>query len=173
MSNITVNRLTNANIYMNGNSLLGRAEQIDLPEIKFKQSEHKALGMLGTVELFSGIEKLEGKVKWNSFYEDVYSTIANPFRRTDIQVRGSLEIYNSQGRIGQQPVVVFLTVQFKKVPTGNYRQHDNVEAESDFSATYIKMVINGQDKLEFDALSNIYKIDGVDVTSEYRANIGG
>jgi P2 family phage contractile tail tube protein len=40
MSKIQINRLTNANVYMDGNNLLGRAEEINLPQIKHKMSEH-------------------------------------------------------------------------------------------------------------------------------------
>jgi hypothetical protein len=41
---ISVNKLTNANIYIDGNSLLGKASEIDLPKITAKMAEHKALG---------------------------------------------------------------------------------------------------------------------------------
>ncbi|MZQ57783.1 phage major tail tube protein, partial [Escherichia coli] len=44
---IEVNRITNANIYINGNNLLGRAEEIKLPDISMIMQEHKALGMVG------------------------------------------------------------------------------------------------------------------------------
>ena len=49
MSKIEINKLTNANIYMNGTNLLGRAEEVQLPQIKHKMAEHKALGMVGSV----------------------------------------------------------------------------------------------------------------------------
>ena len=34
MSKIEINKLTNANIYMNSTNLLGRAEEVQLPQIK-------------------------------------------------------------------------------------------------------------------------------------------
>ena len=75
MSNkIEINKLTNANIYMNGNNLLGRAEEVDLPQIKHKMAEHKALGMVGSAEFFAGIDKLECKIKWNALYPNVTKT---------------------------------------------------------------------------------------------------
>ena len=58
MSKIKINKLTNANVYMNGVNLLGRAEEVQLPQIKHKMAEHKALGMVGSAEFFSGIDKL-------------------------------------------------------------------------------------------------------------------
>lgn len=68
---IQINRITNANIYLDGNNLLGRASEIKLPDISMIMQEHKALGMVGKIELPAGFDKLEGEIKWNSFYHDV------------------------------------------------------------------------------------------------------
>ncbi|WP_375165379.1 phage major tail tube protein, partial [Paenibacillus taichungensis] len=46
MAGIQVNTLNNANIYIDGNSLLGQAEEFKLPVVKFKMAEHKAVGMV-------------------------------------------------------------------------------------------------------------------------------
>ena len=40
MSKIKINKLTNANVYLNGVNLLGRAEEVQLPQIKHKMAEH-------------------------------------------------------------------------------------------------------------------------------------
>lgn len=173
MSKITVNRLTNANVYLDGQSLLGRAEEIMLPTIKTKTAEHKALGMVGSVEFPSGIDKLECKIKWNSFYSDVMKKMANPFSTVSLQVRGSLENYTSGGRTGEAPFVCFLTAQPKDFPLGNFKQHDNVELESNLSITYCRLEINGEVIQEFDVLANIFKANGVDLLAAYRNNIGG
>lgn len=172
MANISVNRLTNANVYLDGRSLLGRAEEVNLPVIKHIMSEHKAIGMIGKVELWSGVDKLEAKIKWNSFYADVHKKFANPFRALKLQVRSSLETYNGQGRILQQPVVVHLTGSSKDFPTGNFKQHDNVELESNLTVTFVKLVVGGENILEFDVLSNIFKTAGEDVIAQYRLNLG-
>jgi hypothetical protein len=47
MGAINVNRVTNANIYLDGNSLLGQAEEVSVPEIKYMLSEHKAIAIAG------------------------------------------------------------------------------------------------------------------------------
>lgn len=169
---IQVNRLTNANVYMDGKSFLGKVEEISLPDIKHKMSEHKALGMVGMMEFFAGIEKMEAKIKWNSFYVDAMKKMANPTKAIQLQVRGSLENYNSTGRGAQQPVVIFLTCTSKNFPTGNFKQHDNVECESMLNVTYCRLEVNNESIMEVDILSNIYKVDGVDILAEYRANLG-
>lgn len=173
MAQLTVNRLTNANVYINGASFLGKAEEIDLPKITAKMAEHKALGMQGAIELISGFEKMEARIKWNSVYADVMGLMANPYQVHSLQCRSSLENYTAAGRTGEAPVVCFMRGQFKEVPAGNFKQHDNVEMESRLAVTYMKVEINGVPIVEFDALANIYKVNGVDILANYRANIGG
>ena len=168
---VTVNRLTNANVYLEGGSMLGKVEEIKLPDVSIKMVEHKALGMVCTIELPSGIDKMEGEIKWSSFYRDVMLKVGNPFKFLSLQVRGNLETYSSQGRVAEVKVVVYLTVAFKKIPGGTFKQHDNVENQTGFSCYYMKQTIDGEDILEIDAMSNIYKVGGEDVLLTYRANI--
>jgi len=169
---IEINRITNANLYLDGGSKLGRAEEITAPTVKFKMSEHKAIGLFGAMEFPSGVEKLEMKVKWNSFYADVLKKVANPFQMLQIQVRASMETYESGGKTGEVPVVIFITASAKDLPLGGFKQHDNVETETNFSVYYFKMEIDGEEIAECDVLANIYKVNGVDLFAKYRANLG-
>jgi hypothetical protein len=173
MSKIAINRITNANVYIDGASLLGRAEEVELPQIKAKMSEHKALGMVGSIEAFAGFEKLEGKIKWASLYPDVLKKAANPFKTVQLQLRGSLYTQTAQGRTDEVPVVALLTVAFKTFPGGNWKQHENVEMETEFVAYYMKIAAGGEDIVEVDVLENIYKAGGEDLLAEYNENIGG
>lgn len=173
MAEIKVNRLTNANVYVDGTSQLGKVEEINLPEITFMLSEHKALGMIGKFELFSGIDKMEATLKWNAFYADVLKKFADPRKALKLQVRSSLETYNSEGLLTEVPCVAYLTGQPKNFPAGNFKQHDNVEASSKMTLTAYKLEIDGLPVIEFDAMANIYSVDGVDMFANYRSNIGG
>lgn len=172
MSNIQVNRVTNANIYVDGKSLLGRAEEVNLPVIKQIMSEHKALGMNGKFELPAGVDKLEASIKWNSFYRDTMLKAANPDTAVNIQCRSSIKTYGSSGVLSEVPCVVHMTAQFKDFPLGNFKQHDNVELTSALNVTYCKLVIDGTDVLEIDVLANIHKVAGTDILAKYRANLG-
>lgn len=173
MAKIEIHRITNANVYLDGQGLLGRAEEVQLPTVKAKMVEHKALGMVGTIEAFAGIEKLDGKIKWASFYPDVMAKTANPFRAVRLQVRGSMAIMVGGSVSRQAPAVAQLTVAFKGLPLGTYKQHDNVELETDFTAYYVKLTVDGQAVIELDTMANIYKAGGQDLLAQYRANIGG
>lgn len=170
---IIINRITNCNVYLDGASMLGRAEEIDLPEVKQIMQEHKALGMQGKVEFPAGIDKLEAKIKWNSFYPEVLRKIGNPFKSLQLQARGSLESYTGQGRTSEVPVVTLMTGIFKKFPLGKFKPHDNVELESELAIHYVKQTIDGQDIIEIDVLANIFRIGTGDLLERFRINIGG
>jgi uncharacterized protein len=171
MGKISVNRVTNANVYIDGDSFLGKVEEITLPDLKPMMSEHKALGLVGKFELPSGFEKMEGKIKFNSLYPAVSTKFANVFGFMQLQVRANIETISSSGR-SEAPWVCLLTIQSKKYQVGGFKQHDNVERESDFNVLYIKEIIDGEVKLEVDVLSNIYKVDGVDLLAKYNKNLG-
>jgi len=111
---IQINPLNNANIYIDGNCLLGRAEEVKLPAVKFEMADHKAVGMVGTIKLPSGIEALEGESKWNSFYQDVWGRLLDPVTSVQLQVRGNLETHTSLGRIAQVSYVVYLAASSTK-----------------------------------------------------------
>lgn len=173
MAQIQLNRLTNASVYVDGNSMLGQAEEIKLPDITMNMTEHKALGMVGKIELPAGFDKLEGEIKWNSFYREAWQRMMSYGEIIPVQVRGNLKSVGARGVTAEVPYVVHLSVMFKKVPLGTFKQNDNVDFTSGFSCYYVKQVVAGEDVLELDVLANIYKVNGVDKLAKYRANIGG
>lgn len=169
---IETNRLTNCNIYADGNSLLGKAEEVDSPKLMAIMSEQKALGLMGKREYPAGFDKMEMRVKWNAIYPDVIKKFGNIYKAIKIMIRASLETWEGGDRIGQVPVIIYATVQSKGLPLPNFKPNDNAEQESQLSCTYVKMEINGANVLEFDAEANIYTVDGVDLQAEYRNIIG-
>lgn len=170
---LEVKKLTNGNVYINGNSFMGKAEEIDVPDIVTKMIEHKALGLIGEIELPAGVEKMEARIKWNGPYQDAMKLMGNPFATHQIQVRGNLETWGSTGRIEQVPYRVSMTGSFKQKPGGKFKQNENVDLESMLNITQYALEIDGERIVEFDALANIWKVGGVDILASYRTNIGG
>ncbi len=173
MSNngIEVQKITQAVVYLEGKSMLGKCETIDLPDLKFIFDEFKALGMIGKMELpTNGIDKLEGKMKMNSLYADVARKLT-PFKFVQLQARSSVSVFNSMGRSSEVPLVTFLTASVKNMPLGKYGDHKNVDFEYDLNVTYVKQILDGVEILEYDAMANIFKIGGEDMLADYRSNV--
>src|SRR5258708_39173886 len=107
--NIQISSLTNANIYIDGVGLLGRAEEIEIAHPKHKMIGYKGLGMAGTAELWAGVEMLESRIKWSSFDADTLALSNSPFKTHYFQSRGNLAQYTSLGRSAELPVVYLMT----------------------------------------------------------------
>lgn len=170
---ISVNRITNANIYMDGTGLLGRAEEIQVAQPHHRMVDHKALGMAGVAEFWAGVEKLEARIKWASLYPEVLAAAASPFVSHSFQVRGSLEQYTSQGRTAELPVVYLMTGVFKDAGGFTFRQHENVDSASVVTVYHSELYVSGTQIHLYDVLANIYVVNGVDQLAQFRSNVGG
>ncbi|MGH7814669.1 MAG: phage major tail tube protein [Candidatus Binataceae bacterium] len=171
--NIQINSLTNANIYIDGIGLLGRAEEITIAHPKHKMIDYKGLGMAGSAELWAGVDKLESKIKWSSFDADVLTLSASPFQTHYFQARGNLEQYTSQGRSAELPVVYMMTGVFKDAGAPNFQQHRMVETISAISIYHCELYVGASQVYLYDVFANIYVVGGVDQLATFRSNLGG
>jgi P2 family phage contractile tail tube protein len=171
MSLMNINRVTNANIYLDGFSLLGRAEEVELAWPKAKMVDHKGLGMFGTAEFPAGIDKLETKIKWTSIYTEVLPAMSI-FESHQFQIRASIENYTSQGRVSELPFIGLMTAQFKDGGPLNFKQHEQVDFPTTLVVYHCEYYVAGAQYLLYDVLSNIYVVNGVDQLIRFRANIG-
>lgn len=174
MPQTTINKLTNGNIYLNGESYFGAFEEVSLPEVQAVLAEHKALGMIGKPEFPSGIDKMSCKIKWNGVVERALITIGDFYTPCLLQVRASLEKYDAmvQGRYAQAPVVASLRGQFKKLPGLQFKQMDNVEMESDFTVTGYQLKIDGVEIFDIDIIAQVFRVGNIDLMAQYRSNLG-
>jgi P2 family phage contractile tail tube protein len=170
--NISVNKVTNANIYLGGASFMGRAEEITLPEVQAKMADHKALGMVGELELPAGLQKMSMKIKWNSIYPDVMTKTHDVFTAIDFQIRANIETYEGGSRTAQTACVVFVTATPKKSGGLNFKAQDNVEREDEFNVTAYKLIVDKKIIIEVDILHNIWRVNGTDQLQTYRKNLG-
>lgn len=173
MANNIVNKVSNCNIYLDGVSYMGRAEEVALPDISPKMLDHKALGMAGEAELPStGVQKMSCKIKWNAIYPDVMRKTHNCFQSLRLMVRTSIDTFEGASRTAQTPCVVYLQAVPKKAGGLVFKPQDNVEREDEFNVTAYKMEIGGEEIVDIDVLNNIWRVNGVDQLAQYRANLG-
>ena len=168
---INVTRITNANIYLDGVSFLGRAEEVELAFPKAKMVDHKGLGMVGTIEIPAGIDKLEAKIKWISVYDEVLQAVSI-FQSHQFQIRADREVYTSQGRISEDSFVGLMTAQFKDGGPLNFKQHEQVDFPMTLVVYHCEYYLAGVQFLMYDAFSNQYIVNGDDQLAQFRANLG-
>lgn len=169
---VVINQVSNANVYINGNSFLGRAKSIKTPEFDVEFAEHDNLGLLGKLKLPTKVNALEGEIVWDGFYPEVAALAYNPFKAVQLMVRANVQIFNSTGMPKEVPLVMTMTVSFSKANIGEYKK-EPVEYSMTYQVNNIKQVIDGKEVLFYDAFSNQYRVAGQDIVQQYRANIGG
>lgn len=169
---IAIQKITNGNVYLDGESFMGRAEEVTLPQVKAKMTDHAALGLHGQLELPSGLEKMEAKIKWGNVYTEVLRKAANPYKSRMIMVRSSAEIYTNQGRIAEFPCVTIMNGFFKGIDAGAYKQNEPVNQENELSVHYLKVIHAGITIVEVDVMNNIFRAEGKDLLLNYKLNVG-
>jgi P2 family phage contractile tail tube protein len=170
--NIQINSLTNANVYIDGVGLLGRAEEIEVAHPRQRMIDYKGLGMAGTAELWAGVDKLESQIKWASFDPEVLTFSTSPFKAHYFQARGNLEQYTSQGRSAELPVVYLMTGVFKDAGSPVFRQHQMVQTTSAVSVYHAELYVAGVQIYLYDVFANLYLVGGVDQLANFRSNLG-
>lgn len=169
---VYINKVDNANVYINGNNLIGKAESIKLPEFEIEMTEHKNLGLVATIKLPSGVNALDGEIVWDGFYPEVAVLANNPFKNVQLMVRANVSIYNAAGRAAEVPLVMTLNIAFSQVSTGEYKAKENTKYTTAYTTHAIKQILDGKEVLFFDAFTNRYRVAGEDILEKYRTNIG-
>ena len=167
---IQVSRITQANIYLNGSSLLGQIAEFTLPEISQAMQDHDSLGSLGKRQFTSGIEPMKVTFKLNSMFQKAISEAVDPDNIVRLQLRA---VRKDEGAVvAETPVIAFLTGQFEKLGGENFQQQQVAMSEFTMNVFAYKLVIDGATIHDIDVNTNKYVINGVDTTENYRQILG-
>lgn len=169
---LTISKVQDANVYINGTSAHGQASEVSLPEIQFEKGEYKALGLMGVLKFFNGFSALEATIKWNYPDNDVQIACANPREAVDLMVRSSKCVYTSGSLSEEQPVVIYLKGTPNNHGLGTFKAKEDTDLSTKFDITYIKQEVNGREIVEIDIENNIFRIDGEDMLAQYKENLG-
>lgn len=173
MSQLVVNSLSNANIYLNGVGLLGRAAEVKVPQPKRMMADYKGLGMVGRIEIPVGFDKLDGSIKWSSFDPTTITQLGSSTGAQLISVMADLQTLSASGEISESPVIMNWTALTKDMGPLDFKAQELVEYESAFTVYHVELYVAGVQLYLYDAFSNQYVVGGVDQLANYRANIGG
>jgi len=172
MAGTTIQTLYNANVYLNGVSYAGQAEEVTLPNLKPKMAEHKPLSGLGAIDLTTGLDKMTMKIKWNSVDVDVMKQAANFYSSSDIMIRANSDTWENGSKSGSVPVVAIIRGLSMNLPAIVLKHQDNPDIETEFNVTGYKLLIDGELVFDVDLFAQVYIVDGVDLLADYRSNLG-
>ncbi len=165
-----INKITNGNAYLNGTTLIGKLEELELPSIKFKMEDVTALGVFSEMELPSGLEKMESKLKWNAIYGDNFK-IESAVKPVSLTVKSNMVQHGAGGVLKSIPVTVTISGVFKEIPLGTLKGTEKIDGlEHKMTVYYLKLEEDGNAIYEVDIFNNIIKFGSEDILEDFRSN---
>lgn len=166
-------KISNAAIHVNGVAVYGGPNEVTIEGLKAKTVDSMSLGMMGTVEQTTGIEKMSMTIKLNHVDANIIAQFGDIYQSKQIQLRTAHETFGPSGRTALVPLVYKLTATSKTAMSGiTLKAQEKAEFEFEFSMTAMTVDLNSVEIFNFDALGNTHRVNGVDQLASLRAVLG-
>lgn len=168
MTPIQFGHITNADVYIDGNRLVGRVKEFEIPEHGYKMVEHEALGSIGVLELPSrAMEALKGKVVFEYLDQSVERLVLNPTRVIRWQLHSYVDVFGADGldRSLSHKLITSLSVMLAKSNALGHTLGEAVNRELEVTITAMVQKTSNHDVpvFEYDIFNGIHRVNGEDV----------
>jgi P2 family phage contractile tail tube protein len=162
-------KVTNFNVYDDGEKLVGIAAEVTLPNLEAITETISGAGILGEYDSPTpghfGPTTVE--ISWRTIYDHAFR-LMKPGGRT-LTLRGSQQSYDvAGGEIQNRGLKIVLKVLPKAIELGKLAVGKPTDTKDTLEAVYIKIVEDGKTLLELDKLNFVYVINGEDILKEIR-----
>ncbi|MRR50802.1 MAG: phage major tail tube protein [Rhodocyclaceae bacterium] len=162
--------LKNFNLFNDGESYMGIAEEVKLPKLKRKMDDFRGGGMNGPVKVDLGQEGLEIEFTLPGIMRQVFEQYANP--KVDGVPLRFAGAYQRDDTCVVQAVEVSVRGRHEEIDPGDAKGGDKGKLTVKSTLTYYKLTIDGQEVIEIDLLNLIEKVKGKDMLADQRKAIG-
>ena len=172
MSNIISEKGINFSVYYAGEDQLGVAEG-EFPKLEAMTSEVKGAGIAGAADtvVLGHFNSIKMTLKWR--------TTTDAFVKLTAHKAHELDLYSAQqdydaglGEYRERAVHVFLKAIPVSSTLGSLVVGDSVGTETELEVLYMKLEIDGKERIELDKYNYIYKVDGTDYLAGVRSALG-
>ena len=165
-------KLINFRVYEDGKDLLGVAD-VELPDLEWMTETVTGAGIAGEIDspVLGHFKSLALKLKWRTVTGN--TTVLAQSKAHHLDLRGSVQRYDAgAGEYKNYPVKVVVKAIPKKVGLGKLEPGKPQDNESEFECVYLKLWIDGEEKIEIDKYNYIAIVDGVDYLADVRTHLG-
>ena len=172
MSNVIPEKGINFSVYLNGEDLLGVAEGT-IPALESMTSEVKGAGVAGVVEspVIGHFNSTNFSLTWRTVTDKSMKLFDHA--TNDLELFAALQMYDAG--LGEYKAVqlhVYMKAITKTRTPGNLVVGDLMDTQMEFEVPYMKIELDGKERVEMDKYNYIYKVDGVDQMADVRAALG-
>lgn len=163
------NVFKNGSLYVDGENYVGQVKTFSPPDITETTIDLDGGGMIGTVDAFTGFEKLEPEFTMQSWDPDIMALYGiRTGNELGVTYRAHLEDQDGEGT----PAALIFRGRIKQLSLGDLAGREQNEPSYMMSAHYHRLEIDGNTILELDFRNHIAMINGVDVWEQARENMG-
>lgn len=165
---VKLGHITQADVYLDGNKIVGRVKEAQFPEFSHKMVTHESLGQIGVLDLPSrAVEALKMPITFEYIDWELDRLIMNPTRANKLQFHAYVDIFGPDGldTARSHKIVTSVTVFFAKSNAVSLKlgESANREIETTVTSMVQKVSTLSTPILEYDLFNSIYRINGRNV----------
>ncbi|MGL5589075.1 MAG: phage major tail tube protein [Aeromonas veronii] len=161
--------LSDMNVFLMDETFAGQMNKMTMPEFVLKVVDKVTSGTAGTIERSLGrLEKLESEVRIEAYHARVTGLVgSNKGREETLILRGALDVDG-----GHVPLIVRFNGLWKSMALGEWAPESEVDIKCKVAIEHFELEIDGKEFIYIDKLTNVWRMNGVDLTKEIRACLG-
>jgi len=162
-------KLRDFNMFHEGGSWLGIANEIVLPKLTRKMEDLPTGN--GVVKMDMGNEAMEAEITLEEFNAGILKQygIAN---HAGVQLRFAGALISQTASEETDSLEVIMHGRWQEIDSDTAKKGDNHQTKAKLAVSYYKLMLNGEDVIEIDHANHIEVVDGVDRLAAQRQAIG-
>lgn len=165
--------LSNYRIYDDAIERLLGTGDVELPKIEAMTETISGSGIAGEIEaiIVGHIKAMATKISFRTLTHKSF-TLLNP-NGVSLTIRGTIQsTVPSTGQKIKMPLIVRIKGTSKSNDLGKLSSGKQMDTSAELAIHYIKVTLDGIEKLEIDQYNYIYKVDGVDYLLDEKVQLG-
>ena len=163
--------VNNYNVYNRGNALVGISGEVELPDLEAMTETLSGSGLLGEIEeaITGSYGSMKITIPFAVLYGDMFDLL-DLSKSLELTLRGSIQVTEkTNGQVGYIPVRIALRGKSNTTKLGKIAQGAKGEPSVEIELTYIKIEVDGKERIELDKLNSVYKVNGIDLLAKVKS----
>ena len=151
--------------------VIGAGDTLSLPSVDSKTVTVSGAGILGEYEspAEGHVDSMEQEIPFNTMSPEYFDFIEKVNSGADITIRAALQFKDAATQtLDTKAIKITERGSVKGFAPGEIKNADVMGSTVTINLTYLKIEIDGKEKLEIDRLNMIYKVNGVDRLKKIR-----
>lgn len=162
--------LKHFNCFVDGTNYVGEIEEVVPPKLTRKMEEWRAGGMRMPVKADHGMEAMESELTAGGWLKELLKQFGNA-KAAGVMWRftGATQT-DDTGEY--QSIEIFMRGRWEEIDPGTAKAGEKTEFKAKMALNYYRLVMDGEDVIEIDAINMIEKIGGADLMAQVRQILG-